>query len=339
VEIICTIIPDARGVERFPLVYDAGMTMVRMNFAHIDHDGARRLAKATRTFNKLRGGAVRVMQDLMGARMLMGHVPGGEVEVPVGQPVRFVRPGLEERSVRYRGIVVPVRSDMDFARLADARKIAAKNATILFEILDNRASTEGWIETEVRRPGVMHDDMGLNAPGIKRDGRLTQRDLADLSLGLRLKVDVVCLSFVTCADEIRQARSVVGGRGRGHPEVWAKMECAEALENAVQIVKAADAIVIGRGDLAAETDRYEVAGHQGRLARLARKHGRRCFVATGILESMRWSVSPTFAELHDIHASLKEGVDGFVLTSETSIGRFPHLAVEVIRDAAAALGV
>jgi pyruvate kinase len=337
-EIICTIIPDARGVERFPLVFDAGMTMLRLNFSHIDGDGAKRLVKAVHMFNKMRGREVRVLQDLRGPKMVMGRVPGDEVEVPVGQPVRFCTPGLEGTFGRYRGLVVPVHMEGEFKALASARRIAAKDASILFEIMDNRADREGWIETEVARTGVLRTEKGLNAPGMKRGPALTAKDRKDLALGLRLKVDVVCLSFVSGADEVREARKIVKKKGGHEPAIWAKVETEEAIGNASQIVKAADGIVIGRGDLAAETSRYKVAEHQRKLTRLAKKGEKTCILATGILESLRRSTNPTFAELRDIDTSLREGVDGFLLTSETSIGRHPHLAVEVLLEAARARG-
>jgi pyruvate kinase len=276
------------------------------------------------------------MQDLRGPKMVMGSVPGGELEVPPGQPVRFCVPGLERTFGRYRGLVVPVHMEDDFAALAGARRLAAKDASLLFEIMDNRADREGWIETEVKRGGVMRTEKGLNAPGMKRGRSLTKQDLRDLRFGIRLRVDVVCLSFVAGAEVIREARKIIGKSKEHRPALWAKIESAEGLKNAAQIVKAADGIVIGRGDLAAETSRYSVAAEQTRLTKLARKHDKTCIVATGILESLRRQPNPTFAELRDIHQSLKEGVDGFILTSETSIGRFPDVAVEVLLEAAQA---
>ncbi len=335
-EIVCTIIPDARGVERFPLVYDAGMTMIRLNFTHIDQDGARRLVKATRTFNKMRGGSVRILQDLRGPKMVMGHVPGGEVEVPAGQPVRFCRPGTEDSFGRYRGLVLPVVMEDDFAALSTAHRLAAKDASLVFEIMDNRADREGWIETEVLRGGVLRTEKGLNAPGMRRDSTLTRKDAKDLAFGIGLKVDAVCLSFVSGAAEIKQAREIIEKKGGHVPEVWAKIETAEGVENAAEIVGEADGIVIGRGDLAAETSRYEVAGHQRRLTRMASRSKKSCLVATGILESLRRSSNPTFAELRDIHTAVLEGATGFILTSETSVGRNPDLAVTILREAALA---
>lgn len=335
-EIVCTIIPDARGVERFPLVYDAGMTMLRLNFTHIDQDGARRLVKATRTFNKMRRGSVRILQDLRGPKMVMGRVPGGEVEVPAGQPVRFCVPGTEGTFGPYRGLVVPVVLEDHFSALASARRIAAKDASLVFEIMDNRADREGWIETEVVRGGVLRTEKGLNAPGMTRSSDLTDKDVRDLRFGLGQKVDVVCLSFVSSADEVKQARAIIKKKGGHRPQVWAKIETAEGVGNAAEIVKAADGIVIGRGDLAAETSRYEVAGHQRRLTRMAARSKKACLVATGILESLRRSANPTFAELRDIHTSVLEGATGFILTAETSVGRNPDLAVTILREAAQA---
>jgi pyruvate kinase len=332
--IVCTIIPDARGVELFPEVYHAGMTALRLNFSHLDPDGAARLVKAVRTFNELTGRDVGTMQDLRGRKMVLGRVPGGEQEVAPGAPVRFVEPGGERDQGRYGGLVVPIRLDQPFPDLRSAERIVGKDATLEFEITDNRADTEGWIQTEVLRGGVLRTHKGVNAPGIERPRTLTSRDLEDIRLGLRLGVDRVCLSFVSGTEEVEQARRELGrSRRKTIPEVWAKIECAEALADAKRIVEACDGVVIGRGDLAAETSRHEVPAAQSRITRIAVESGKPCLVATGVLESLRRSSNPTFAELRDIHRSLDEGVSGFVLTSETSVGRNGALAVEVLLEA------
>lgn len=328
IEIICTVTPDVRGVERFPLVYDAGMTMLRIDFSQVDEDGARRLVRAARTFDKLRGRSVRILQDLRGPRIVVVRLPGGEVEIPVGQPVRFCSP--EADCSRHRGLVVPVVMDAPFSSLESARRIATADGSLTFDVVE-RCTSEGWIDTSTRQAGTLRVDRPLRAPGMLAVRSLTDKDRSDINLGLELKADVVCLAGAAGPEIVKEARRIVG---RKRMEVWARIETAEGIAAAGAIVKAADGIVIGRGGLAAETSLVEMPGHQSRLARLARKAGKKCIVASGILESLRWSASPTHAEIRDIAASLREGADGFLLGSETSVGRNPALAVQVLREAA-----
>jgi len=308
------------------------MTMLRINFSHTNSGDAGKLVQAVRALNKMRGRDVRLLQDLRGGKMSVKRIQGHEVVVGEGMPVRFCAPKALDTYHEFQGAVVEVDLDQPFMDLQTARHLVGKDASLLFDITHNRAAAEGWIDTVTVRGGVLRPEKGLNAPGMKRAVGLTEKDREDLLVGLDLGVDAVCLSFVSEASEVEEAISLMEDGG-ARPEVYAKIECAEGVANASSILDAVDGIIIGRGDLSAETSWYEIAQAQSELTRLAVKKGRPCIVATGVLTSLQHDARPSPAELRDIHLSLLEGVTGFMLTSETNIGRNPALAVQVLVEA------
>ncbi len=265
----------------------------------------------------------------------MCPVPGTEQEVAPGVPVRFVRQGTEHEHAGRGGFVLGICSDQPFEDLASARCIVGKDASVVFAIAENHAGTSGYIDTRVTMGGMLRTGKGLSAPGIVRPVELTQKDIDDLRFGAKLGVDVACLSHVTGPEQVEQAREVLARTRRKRlPRVFAKIECAEALERIDSIAATADGIVIGRGDLAAETSPSEVPLAQTVITRAAAGRHKPCLVATGVLDTMRRSSTASFAELRDIHRSIQEGATGFVLTSETGTGRNGALAVSTLVTAA-----
>ncbi|MCB5932045.1 pyruvate kinase, partial [[Eubacterium] rectale] len=58
--------------------------------------------------------------------------------------------------------------------------------------------------------------------------------------------------------------------------------------------------------------------------------GRRCIVATHMLESMITQPTPTRAEVTDVSNAIFEQVDAVMLSGETSVGHYPVRCVEVL---------
>ncbi|XHC27334.1 pyruvate kinase [Phycisphaerales bacterium ac7] len=109
------------------------------------------------------------------------------------------------------------------------------------------------------------------------------------------------------------------------------METPQAVVNIDSIIEVADGIMVARGDLGVEMDIATVPVTQKRLVRKAHEWGKPCIVATQMLESMINSASATRAEVSDVANAVLDGADAVMLSAETAIGRYPHLAVETMR--------
>ena len=169
----------------------------------------------------------------------------------------------------------------------------------------------------------------VNLPGVHVNlPTITPKDKADIEFGLENDIDFIAQSFVRSSEDIHAMREILGGKN--NVKVIAKIENQEGVANAQEIATVADGIMVARGDLGIETDIAGLPNLQRELVQTTIRAGRRCIVATHLLESMVEHPIPTRAEVTDVANAVYEGVDGVMLSAETSIGKYPVRAVEQI---------
>lgn len=310
--------------------------LLRLNFSHTAPADALAVAAQVRE----RHPAVRILQDLQGAKIRVGALPH-ELKVPPGERVVFVSESrYEELPVDRRGrfAIVPVATPFPFSRLAQATEVRMKDGTMRFRVEQN-AAREGHLACVTLSGGMIRAEKGMNVPGVDRSGvGLPLKDLEDLETAWELRPDAICVSFVTGAGELLQARELIQrGPDGWSPELWAKVECREAIERIEEIAAVADVILIGQGDLAGELGPAEVHEAALEIARRARAAGRPVAAGTGLLESMRRSTVPRAEEIAALRALLEAGVTGFLLTAETTVGQHPGESIEALRRIVATL--
>ena len=329
-KIIATLGPSTRD----PLVLDAliaaGVDVVRLNFSHGTQSDHAALFHQVREAAKRAGRYVGVLQDLSGPKIRTGRLAadtplalkaGDGLVIAIGD-----EPG------------VPGRVSTTYAELARA---VAKGDHLLLDdgridlVVESCTSTE--IRTQVVDGGLLGSFKGINAPKVPLKSGLTVKDAADLAFGLALGVDLVALSFVQSADDIRRARGIVVEEGRPNVPIVAKLERPEAIDHLDEILKVSDAVMVARGDLGIEVPLEQVPRVQKEILKLARLCGVPVIVATQVLESMRTEERPTRAEVSDAAGSVDGGADAIMLAGETASGLHPVRTVQVldaiIRDA------
>jgi pyruvate kinase len=168
--------------------------------------------------------------------------------------------------------------------------------------------------------------MGANLPSKRvRLPALTDQDRRDLEHGLALGVDYVALSFVKRADDVVALREACKQAGRPTPIV-AKIETPEAVEHLWEVVAAADAVMVARGDLGVEMSPEVVPVVQKEIIGRCRLQQTPVIVATEMLQSMIESTRPTRAEASDVASAVFEGADAVMLSAETATGKHPREA-------------
>jgi pyruvate kinase len=142
-------------------------------------------------------------------------------------------------------------------------------------------------------------------------------------------VDLVALSFVRSPDDVAFVRE--------HTRIplIAKIEKPQAVARAEEIIRAADCVMVARGDLGIELPIEEVPIVQKRLLRLAGELARPAITATQMLDSMVVSSRPTRAEVADVANAILDGTDAVMLSQETAIGAHPAGAVAMMAAVAA----
>jgi pyruvate kinase len=200
------------------------------------------------------------------------------------------------------------------------------NGEIEMKVLAKHANK---IECEIITPGTLRSRRHINLPGVKVNlPALTGKDLADISLGLQLRVEHIALSFVREAKDIRQLRAVVESADY-EPTLIAKLEDQEAVRNMAEIIKESDAVMVARGDLGIEIPYEELPIVQRRIVKGCLKEGKPVIVATHMLESMIDNPMPTRAEITDVANAVFEQADAIMLSGETTVGKYPVKCVEV----------
>lgn len=306
----------------------AGMNVARLNLSHeepVEH--LRRIRLIRKVARELRT-PIGILLDLPGPKIRVGKITPEPVKLREGSQLVLTserRMGDERRIPVSHPSILPVLRKGDTIFLADG--------TIRLTV---QKPGRKEVVSRVVRGGNLYSGKGVNLPGKRLDLRpLTVRDRDLLRYALKYGADFLGLSFATCEDDITRARRLIERAGR---QAWvvAKIETRKAVENFDEIVRAADAVMVARGDLGVEMEVEEVPGLQKEIIEKANVAGKPVITATQMLESMVANPTPTRAEVTDIANAIIDGTDAIMLSEETAVGRFPVEAVEVMKKVAAA---
>lgn len=322
-KIIVTIGPASESDAVLAELVSAGVDVFRLNFSHGTHawhaDVFRRVRAAARGARR----HVAIMQDLAGPKIRTGKlVGGGPVELRQGAPLILEVGDGEGDAQRVFTSYAPLAAGV---RPGDRLLLDDGRIELQVEHSDGRV-----VRTVVINGGPLGERKGIAAPGVPLGGgALTEKDIADLRFGLELGVDLVALSFVQSADDIRDARRVMRDAGR-EASVIAKIERPIAVERLDEILEESDAVMVARGDLGLELPLEQVPTVQKAITRKGRSRGLPVIVATQVLESMRLEPRPTRAEVSDAANAVDDGADAIMLTGETAAGLYPVKAVQTL---------
>ena len=161
---------------------------------------------------------------------------------------------------------------------------------------------------------------------VEGKGLLTKKDIEDLRFGLAKGVGYIAVSYVGGKADVDEARAAVGAEG-GSARIIAKIERREAVDNADEIIAAADAVMIARGDLGLEVPLEQIPFIERELIGKCNRAGKPVITATQMLLSMVENPEPTRAEVTDVAYAIELGSDAVMLSEETARGAYPIEAV------------
>jgi pyruvate kinase len=329
-KIIATVGPACDSGGILDALMAAGTDIFRLNFSHGTHESQAATYASIRGAAERAGRDVAILQDLGGPKIRTGLLEGGKpLTLKCGDTLSLATGDF---------LGAPGRIATSFAGLA--RSVRPGEQLLLADgAIELRVdSTDGSeIRTTVVEGGMLGEHKGINAPGIELPASaITPKDVDDLTFGLALGVDMVAISFVLSAADMRQARQLAHSANRDVPFI-AKLERPQALDHLDEILDASDAVMVARGDLGLEMPLERVPRAQKEITIAARRHQIPVIVATQVLESMTVEPRPTRAEVSDAANAVDDGVDAIMLAGETASGAFPARAVQtldaIIRDA------
>lgn len=330
-KIIFTVGPATADEATLERLINAGVDICRINMAHADHAWTRdiiaRVRKACDNVNR----QIAFMMDVKGPEIRTGDVPE-TFELEKGETFDFTygegiggtgSDGVRRVDVNYPGFAQDI--NIGDTVLVDSGLIRLK----VLEIEGQR------VRCEVLIPGPMGNRRHINLPGVRvKLPALTKKDQADVDVGIKEGIDFFALSFVREAEDLDIFHDYLKERG-SEAKVIAKIEDQQAITNLEGIIKAADGLMVARGDLGIECPFEDLPLIQSRAINACIRNSKPVIVATHMLESMIESPIPTRAEVTDISNAIREQADCVMLSGETTVGKYPVECVETINRIAA----
>ena len=311
--------------------------MARLNFSHGTYEQHKGFIKDIRALSKDMDVPVTIMQDLQGPKIRVGDLPDKGVNMVKGKMVHF-SPRVKEYDKSEQLIPVTYGGFSRDVKAGD--RIMIDDGNVVCEVTNVH---QGTVAAKIKVGGPITSHKGINLPDSSvRLSALTAKDQKDVAFGVRQGVDMVVLSFVSSAEDIRKLRDLIKReekrQGVKGPEIqiMAKVERADAIHRIDEIIEEADAIMIGRGDLGVEIPAEEVPIRQKEIARKCRCAGKPVIVATQMLESMKEKPTATRAEISDVANAVVDHADAVMLSAESATGKYPVKAVETLAKVAEA---
>lgn len=326
-KIVCTLGPASSSDEMIQELVGAGMDVARLNFSHGDYESHRRTIRTIRRLSSEAGKEVGILQDLRGPRIRIGDIAEAQRVLRPEEKVYLVPHETEEPDT------LPIQYPylLEDAKVGDRILLADGSVELLIE-----EKQSDKLICRVLVGGEIQSRKGVNLPASPlRIPAFTEKDRADLAVGLEEGVDFVALSFVRHERDLEPVIEILSPR-RPPPLLIAKIETPQGLERLDAILERVDGIMVARGDLGVEMPLAEVPLIQKRLIQAARKVGKPVITATQMLRSMVDSPQPTRAEAADVANAILDGTDAVMLSEESAIGRFPREAVQVLNRVALA---
>ncbi|HEY8964872.1 MAG TPA: pyruvate kinase [Candidatus Methylacidiphilales bacterium] len=322
-KIIATLGPVSESPERLKEMMLAGVNIFRLNMSHAKHDWVRGLCSSIRKISAELGLHVGLLLDTQGPEIRTGDLPN-KLNLKAGD--RFVFTVRGEKREEHYSVDVNYNDMVDDISVGDV--VLVDSGVIRMKVLEK---DKNHLVCEVLNEGVMGSRRHINLPGVKVNlPALTEKDIADILLGIECGIDYVALSFVREAGDIKTLRKLLAEKNASHIRAVAKIEDQQAVKNLDAIIAEADGIMVARGDLGIECPFEELPLIQRRIVRTCIREMKPVIVATHMLESMIQNPIPTRAEITDVANAVFEQADCIMLSGETTVGAFPVESVKTL---------
>jgi pyruvate kinase len=326
-KIVFTLGPASESEEMLEKLILAGVDVCRLNMAHADEAWTRKMIRRVREVCRRTQRHIALLMDVKGPEIRTGNLPAA-VELVAGQLLDLLpHPGAAEDGV----LAVTVNYPLLGEDVTAGTVVLVDSGLIRLEVLGTSAAR---VRCKVVVPAKLGSRRHINLPGVKvRLPALTDKDRADIAVGVEEQIDYFALSFVREADDIDILRRYLSGL-KSPARIMAKIEDQSGLDNLDEIVVAADAVMVARGDLGIEVPMEDLPLIQKRAIDACIRHRKPVIVATHLLESMIASPVPTRAEVSDIASAVWSGADAIMLSGETTTGLYPLECVQFMKRVA-----
>ncbi len=325
-KIIVTLGPATREENILRKLIQSGVSVFRLNFSHGDHSYHLENIKIVRKVSKELDLPVGILQDLSGPKIRIGKVES-PFSVHQGEFIEFFFKPVECKKEGDRALLWVDHPEV-LKTLKEGDLIFIADGSIRSQVIEK---TDDKVIAKVLLGGIISSRKGVNFPGVRLPiPCLTEKDKRDLAFGIKHGVDFISLSFVNHGEDVAECKSLIKKLGGDQP-LFAKIETQSGVEHIDEILELADGVMVARGDLGVEVPIEKVPVIQKSIIKKARKLGKTVIVATQMLTSMINSLMPSRADVSDIANAVLDGADALMLSDETTIGKYPLEAVNVMK--------
>ena len=322
-KIVATVGPACSSYDKLLELVKAGVDVFRLNFSHGTHADHLEVIQHIQVINEEYKTHIGVLADLQGPKLRVGKIKDNALPLEAGDVITLVNEDvLGTREKIY----------MSYEQFAEdcevGERILMDDGKLVFEVLATNKKDE--VKLKCLHGGVLSSNKGVNLPDTKiKQPSLTEKDLFDLDFILTQPVNWIALSFVRSRKDVEDLKLRVTQSGH-RAKIMAKIEKPEAVKNIRKIIKAANGIMIARGDLGVEMPMERLPITQKEIIQMCMQFSRPVIVATQLMDSMIKNPSPTRAEITDVANAVLDGADAVMLSGETSVGDHPPKVVEAM---------
>ncbi len=320
-KIIATIGPASSSEDKLRELIISGIDMCRLNFSYGSYDQHEEVIQRIRKLNEELDTHVAILADLQGPKIRLGEMEEEGVIINDGEKIVFtnkdIRGNKEKIHIKYNDLPKDIKKG-DTLLIDDGKlKFIVESTDLKYEVVA-RTVHGGPLYS---RKGVNLPDTHISIPG------LTDKDIEDVHFILDHDLDWIALSFVRWANDIKALKEIISKRNK-KIMVVAKIEKPEALQEIDDIIDAADAVMVARGDLGVEVPFEKVPYIQKQIVQKCIRKSTPVIIATQMLETMITNFRPTRAEANDVANAVFDCADTVMLSGETSVGKYPIEAIK-----------
>ena len=323
-KVVCTKGPNTNDKEVMRKLIQNGMDVARFNFSHGDHEEQKFRMDLLKELREEEHAHTAILLDTKGPEIRTGLLKDGK-KVTLQEGSTFVLTmedivGDDTKvSLSYKGLAEDVQQGTVI--LIDDGLIGLK----VKEIVDQD------IVCEIVNGGELGERKGVNVPNVPvRLPAITEKDKEDIKFGVEQDIDFIAASFVRNAECVLEIRAFLKELDAPYIPIIAKIENAEGIRNIDEIIRAADGIMVARGDMGVEIPAEEVPYLQKMLIQKCNNNFKTVITATQMLDSMIRNPRPTRAEVTDVANAVYDGTDAVMLSGETAQGKYPVEALQMM---------
>ena len=323
-KIVATVGPASNTKEKLKELYNAGVTMFRLNSSHGSQEEHLQRIHAIREIEEETGHPIPILLDLQGPKIRVGVLE---------EPIELLKDSVIKlrHQSEYKDGIIPVDYEGIAKDAVVGEKIFIDDGKLVLQV---EKTEDDVVYAKVLCGGLLKQRKGINIPGSQGSLKvLTARDLEFVKFAIDNELDYLGLSFVRNVEDVMELRNVIK-QNNGKIKIISKIEKPQALDNIDEIIMRSAGIMVARGDLGIEISPEKVPIAQKELIRKANAQRKVVIVATQMLESMTEQPIPTRAEASDVANAILDGTDAIMLSGETAAGKYPIEAVKMMQSIA-----